>query len=246
MFKNQILICSSFILLLVGCISNSPFFSSLNPDDFRTAFNTEEGILLDVRTPQEISFGQIKNSSSIDFYDEEFVKKVRKIQKDKVVYVYCKSGGRSIKASDILLSEGQYKVVNLKGGFMAWKRAELPITVSDIPKDNLTQELSLSKFEDLLSSNNLVLVDFHTLWCLPCRKITPIIDDLKKEYINSTHVLKVDIDKNEILADTYFIKTVPTLVLFKDTKEIWRHTGLIDKKELNNLIDSHIVKTKIN
>lgn len=238
--KNQILLCFSIASILISCTSNSQHLINLKPQEFKSAFENEEGIILDVRTPQEISGGQIENSSSIDFYDKDFVKKIGKIQKDKVVFVYCKSGGRSIQAANILLSEGQHKVVNLKGGFMAWKKAKLPFTTSGDTEDKLIEELSLSQFKSLLSLHNLVLADFHTLWCSPCRKISPIIDELKDEYINSAHILRIDIDKSESLADFYNVKAVPTLILFEGETEVWRNTGLISKMDLVNLLNTYL------
>ena len=238
--KNKILLLCSITMLVIACKSNHQSISNLKPHEFKSAFENEEGIILDVRTPQEISSGQIESASSINFYDKDFVKKIRKIQKDKVVYVYCMSGGRSAQAADVLYSEGQRKVVNLKGGLMAWKRANLPLTIPAVTKDESIQELSSTEFSKVLSSNQLVLVDFHTLWCSPCRKISPIIDELKDEYINSAHILRIDIDKSNSLADIYNIKAVPTLVLFKDEKELWRNTGLITKEELKDLLNKHL------
>jgi thioredoxin len=193
-----------------------------------------------VRTPQEINGGMIENASTIDFYDVDFSKKIAKIQKDKTVYVYCKSGGRSSKAAKMLLESGQAKVVNLKGGIMAWNTNRMPLTKSTSKKDHSMEELSISDFDNMLSKNSLVLADFHTLWCVPCRKMSPIVDELKVEYESSAEILRIDMDKSELLADSYNIKAVPTFVLFKDSKEIWRHTGLISKEELEEILKSNI------
>ena len=102
------------------------------------------------------------------------------------------------------------------------------------------QELSISDFDNMLSKNSLVLADFHTLWCVPCRKMSPIVDELKVEYESSAEILRIDMDKSELLADSFNIKAVPTFVLFKDSKEIWRHTGLISKEELEKILKSNI------
>ena len=85
-----------------------------------------------------------------------------------------------------------------------------------------------------------MLADFHTLWCMPCLKISPIIDELKEEYIKSVQVLRIDIDRSELLAESFEIKAVPTIILFKDSKEIFRHIGLISKEELTKLFDLHL------
>ena len=227
-------------VLLFVCSSNSQPYINLNPIEFQTAIVKEGGIILDVRTPQEVSSGAIENASTIDFYDQDFERKISKIQKDKTVFVYCKSGGRSSQAAKLLVKSGQYKVVNLSGGIMAWQSAQLPLIRTSKKEDTSIQDLSISDFDALLSQNNLVLADFHTLWCMPCRKISPIIDELKEEYTKSAQILRIDMDNSELLAESFEIKAVPTLILFKNSKEIWRHTGLISKEELTQLLDSNL------
>lgn len=236
--KNFLLLIGS--VLLLGCSSNSQAYINLSPIDFQTAIENEGGIILDVRTPQELSSGAIENASTIDFYDPDFERKISKIQKDKTVYVYCKSGGRSSQTAKLLVKSGQAKVVNLSGGIMAWQATQLPLIRTSKKEDKSIQEFSISDFDSMLSLNNIVLADFHTLWCMPCRKISPIIDELKEEYLSSAQILRIDIDNSELLAESFEIKAVPTLLLFKDSKEIWRHTGLISKEELTQLLDSHL------
>ena len=231
------LIYLSFIVLLFSCSSNSQSYLNLNPSDFKAETDMNGGIILDVRTPNEVSAGQIENASTIDFYDDAFKNKISKIQKNKTVYVYCKSGGRSSKAAQLLVDAGQSKVVNLDGGIMAWKRAGYDLSSFDDGHDSNIQEFSLSVFEAVLSENNLVLVDFHTLWCVPCRKMAPMIDALEKDYENKVFISRVDIDKSEDLANHYSIVAVPTLVLFEEGKEIWRNTGLMPKEELVNVLN---------
>ena len=123
---------------------------------------------------------------------------------------------------------------------MSWQAIQLPLIRTSKKEDKSVQELSMSDFDSILSQNNLVLADFHTLWCMPCRKISPLIDELKEEYIESVQVLRIDIDNSELLAESFEIKAVPTVILFKDSKEIWRHTGLISKEELTKLFDLHL------
>lgn len=236
--KNFLILIGS--VLLLGCSSNSQSFINLNPIEFQTAIEKEGGIILDVRTPQEVSSGAIENASTIDFYDHDFERKISKIQKEKTVYVYCKSGGRSSQAAKLLVKSGQAKVVNLSGGIMAWQATQLPLIRTIEKEDKSIQDLSISDFDSMLNQNNLVFADFHTLWCMPCRKISPIIDELKEEYIKSVQILRIDMDNSELLAESFEIKAVPTLILFKNSKEIWRHTGLISKEELTQLLDSHL------
>ena len=136
----------SFLIVLFSCSSNSQTYSNLKPKDFKAEIEQNAGIILDVRTPNEVSTGQIENASTIDFYDKNFKDKIAKIQKDKTVYVYCKSGGRSSKAAKLLVEAGQSKVINLQGGIMAWKRAGYVLTSFDNTQDSNIQEFSISDF----------------------------------------------------------------------------------------------------
>ena len=182
----------------------------------------------------------VENASTIDFYDENFKDKIAKIQKNKTVYVYCKSGGRSSKAAQLLVDAGHSKVINLQGGIMAWKRAGHTTTSFDDTHDSNIQEFSISDFNTVLSENNIVLVDFHTIWCAPCRKMAPMIDALEKDYENIASISRVDIDKSEELAEQYKIVAVPTLVLFEYGKEVWRNTGLLSKEDLVNELEKQL------
>ncbi len=78
-------------------------------------------ILLDVRTPEEYSQGHLENALNINWFDADFDKQVEKIDKDETIYVYCKVGGRSAKAQQKLLTLGYKNVVNLDGGYDAWR-----------------------------------------------------------------------------------------------------------------------------
>ncbi len=87
-------------------------------------------MVLDVRTPQEVDAGHIKNSININIHDEDFVERVKKLNPAKTYLVHCASGsptGRSRKSVDVLLSLGAEKVYHLNGGFTAWEKAGKPV-----------------------------------------------------------------------------------------------------------------------
>ena len=98
----------------------------LDTKSFYNRVKDKQVHLIDVRTPQEYASGHIKNADNINVFDANFVNKVeKKYKKDEPVYVYCRSGHRSMKAAQMLKSKG-YKVVNLNGGFMGWTAQGLP------------------------------------------------------------------------------------------------------------------------
>ena len=94
--------------------------------------------------------------------------------------------------------------------------------------DNLESKKQLSK---LTSDNKFVLVDFSAVWCGPCKKLAPVIDDLAKD-LPSIKFVKADIEELDDLAAEYSVEAVPTLVLLKDGKEVARLEGALGKLAL--------------
>lgn len=84
----------------------------------------------------------------------------------------------------------------------------------------------MSEFTDLINQNKPTLVDFFATWCGPCRMQGPILEDVKNKIGDAANIIKVDIDKNEELAARYNVRSVPTLILFKNGEAVWRTVGL--------------------
>jgi len=106
-------------LLTLGCAqSTSKPITELSQNDTKT------GILIDVRTPEEFNEGHLENALNINWFDEDFAKQFEDVEKEKTIYVYCKMGGRSAKAQEKLKSLGYENVVNLEGGYDAWKKVK--------------------------------------------------------------------------------------------------------------------------
>ncbi len=195
-----------------------------------------EGIVLDVRTPEEIAKGHLANASIIDFYDETFQQKVKMIRKDVPVFVYCAAGSRSAKAAELMSTMGFTKVYNLEGGYNGWVSAGYE-TVNDGGVTVSKAEIFSSEQLASLLKNNLVLLDFHTTWCIPCRKMVPVIDALKKEFAGKVFIQSIDADTNKELTEQYKVVSIPVFILIKDGKELMRKTGLTAKEELESEIN---------
>lgn len=86
--------------------------------------------------------------------------------------------------------------------------------------------------------DGIVLVDFFATWCGPCKMQSPIIDSLKEER-SDIKIIKVDVDKEEDVARTYGIMSIPTLMLFKDGKEVAKNVGFMPKEVLTNWINEN-------
>jgi rhodanese-related sulfurtransferase len=117
---NKILFFLLFPILIFSQEIDS-FYELVSYDIYKNKISTKDALVFDVRTTEEFNLGHIKGSINIDFYDEKlFVDFFEKINKTKPIYIYCRSGNRSKKSSEILKEIGFVKVYDLLGGYKNW------------------------------------------------------------------------------------------------------------------------------
>lgn len=101
--------------------------------------------------------------------------------------------------------------------------------------------LEASQFDnEVLQSEQPVLVDFWATWCRPCIAITPTIEEIASELAGKAKVYKVDVDQNQELAMQYDIMSIPALVVFKGGKEVERMVGAGSKADIKGLLEKHV------
>jgi thioredoxin 1 len=98
----------------------------------------------------------------------------------------------------------------------------------------------MSKFSELLKTPEPVLVDFSAEWCGPCKQLKPILEQLKSKIGDSAKIIKIDVDKNKSLSVQFQIRSVPTLILFKDGKSVWRQSGVVPATTLEGIIKQYV------
>jgi thioredoxin 1 len=96
----------------------------------------------------------------------------------------------------------------------------------------------MSKFSELINQEKPVLVDFFAEWCGPCKMMSPILKEVKDTLGDQIAIIKIDVDKNQSLAAKYEVRGVPTLVLYKEGKQVWRKSGMVQKRDLVATINS--------
>ena len=97
----------------------------------------------------------------------------------------------------------------------------------------------MSKFSEIINKDKPVLVDFFADWCGPCKMMNPILKEVKDTLGNAVSIIKINVDTNQQLAAQYQVKGVPTLILFKNGKQLWRQSGVLQKNELIQIINRH-------
>ena len=96
-----------------------------------------------------------------------------------------------------------------------------------------------TKFNTIILSNDLVLVDFYADWCGPCKMMSPILQDVKTNLKEAVKIIKVNVDQHQDLANHFMVRGVPTLMLFKKGKMLWRQSGVLSANDLLNIINNH-------
>lgn len=97
----------------------------------------------------------------------------------------------------------------------------------------------MDEFDKLISGENPVLVDFFATWCGPCKMMSPVLEDVKKQVGDDVTIVKIDVDRNQELASMYGIQSVPTLLLFKKGECVWRASGVQRGADLVALLQQY-------
>ncbi len=92
-------------------------------------------------------------------------------------------------------------------------------------------------FGEIIKGNTPVLVDFFATWCGPCKTMSPILQDFAKQMGDRVRVIKIDVDKNQAVSSKYSIRSIPTLLLFKNGEIKWRQTGVVQKNVLEQIVN---------
>lgn len=211
-------------ILLTSCDAQTAY--NLDAKSFFDKTNNDTVQVLDVRTSGEYSSGYIKNAMLADWNaPKEFDRRTTYLEKNRPVYVYCLSGGRSAAAAKKLRNEG-FTVYELNGGIIKWKSDNLPLAGTHADK---TQQ-SLESFKSKIAQGT-VLVDFGASWCPPCRAMEPVIEKVRSKKGQLLNFVQVDGGKDQDIMQAYQVSQLPVFIIFKDGKQVWRKEGVATEEE---------------
>ena len=100
-----------------------------------------------------------------------------------------------------------------------------------------------SNFNELIKGKTPVLIDFYADWCAPCKMMPPILKEVKAELGDAIRIVKIDSDKNQQVASMLQIRSIPTLILFKEGNVIWRQSGVVPAAQLISILKEHVQAT---
>lgn len=223
---------SIFTLLFVSAIQCVSGQQVLGIDEFQKKISEKGVQILDVRTMSEYNSGFLKNALQADWNNQaQFNDRTQHLDKTRPVYVYCASGVRSSSAAAVLREKG-YTAINMEGGLNAWKKAGKPV-------EGATNEgkISSSDYQKYIADKGLVLIDFGAAWCPPCKKMEPVMAEVKKK--PGVTVRYVDGGANADLMNVYQVEAMPTFILYKNGKEVWRKQGIVSLEEFEKVFKSH-------
>lgn len=197
-------------------------------DEFEAGIEKENVQVLDVRTQEEYNSGHIEGSFLADWTQrEQFNERIKSLDKNKPVYAYCLSGGRSRAAAAQLREAGFKEVYNLEGGIVAWKRAAKP--VEGVARG---KQMTMEEYRAQIPADGTVLVDVGAVWCPPCKKMEPVVKELVQSNGSAFKLVAIDGGVQENLAKELGADAFPTFIIYKGGKEVWRKQGIVSREEL--------------
>ncbi len=206
----------------------------LEPTIFKAQFKSNSTpILIDLRAFSFFNNGHISKAINIPYDNPDFEKAIAYLSKESPLFLYCQNGENSKNAAIFMNDLGFKQVLVLKGGFENWVKTPLPYVSSQ--KFEPLAYFSIADIEKLTQKYPLVLIDFYATWCKPCKQQDPILKDLNEKYPN-LKIIKIDADKNQTASSHFEIEEIPTLILFKKNKQIWRKSGLVKAKQLEAVL----------
>lgn len=222
------------LLLLSSCSNQAQPVGDLPPEAYGKAIGVAGVQLLDVRTAGEYRSGHLKGSLQADWTDKaQFADRTQHLDRNRPVYVYCLSGGRSAAAAQYLRANGFREVTNLTGGISAWKTAGMPVEADD-PKKAQTARAT---YDALAASAPVVIVDFGAEWCPPCRKMEPVLKSYMEGKSDKTiRLVKMDGGSETELMKEMKVTALPTFILYRNGVEDKRLQGVMTGSELEKWV----------
>ena len=190
--------------------------------------------LIDARTAEEYKLNHLKGAVQVDITNEADLQKlIDKLDKKKPVFAYSINNGRSTTLVKKLKALN-FEAYDLPGGISKWVGMGRPV------ESTVGSGLSSADYQKLIESDKLVLVDVQSKFCGGCKRLAPVVDSVAHEKSDVLKVVSIELFDNKQLGKELNIESLPTLILYKGNKIVWRKNGLISKANIEEAIKQEI------
>jgi len=228
---KQKLITAAFMLLATGSafaqleINTEP--PPITADSFATKIRQQSNPqIIDTRTSEEFLINHLNGAVNVDLRKEGYLNTLPAFDKSRPVFVYAIQNYRSGILAKQLRESGYSEVYELKSGIPSWIGAGYPYYSS------VKEEVTLADYKKIVTANKVVLVDIGTKYCGACLKVRKLVDSLQSENDNSYKIVQLELYNNpKLAAELKEIKSVPTVLIYKNGQIIWRKNGFTFTKE---------------
>jgi rhodanese-related sulfurtransferase/glutaredoxin-related protein len=238
---KQKILTTMLLLVIVSSAFAQQDAASTNPpltaDSFAAKISRQlKPQIVDVRSPEEFIINHINGAVNVNLKVANYLDGFKDFDKTKPVFLYSIQNYRSGILAKELREKGYAEVYELKSGIPNWIGSGYPYYSS------VKNVVSINEYKKIIADNKLVLVDIGTKYCGSCVRVKQIVDSLKTESNNSFETVQIELYNNpQLAADLKEIKAVPTVLLYKEGKLVWKKTGGIFTKEQ---LSAEIAKVK--
>ncbi len=187
---------------------------------------TKKPQLIDVRTPEEFASGKIDNATNINILSNDFTSKSKLLDRTKPVFVYCRSGARSLRAAENLAKMGFKKIYNLGGGIIKWNAKK--------PEETYKKIIGIcpQEYQEMIKENPKTMISFYAKWSEPCNIMQPYIIKMQTEMQDKVKIVRFDADENKTILEELNIKELPVTLIYENGKETFKQIGFMSEEEL--------------
>ena len=207
---------------LFGQSTKQELLPALSVDSFAAKIERQERPqIIDARRQEEFIVNHIKDAVNIDQFAGDYLTQLKQFNQQQPVFIYAIQNYRPGILAKELLELGYKEVYILQSGIASWIGAGHPYYSA------MKNIVSLAEYNAVLKANKLVLVDIGTKYCGTCVKVKQVIDSLRQDKDGAFTIEEIDLYHNpELVAGLKEIHAVPTVLVYKEGKVIWKRTGL--------------------
>lgn len=234
-FSRILFLSVLFSSMAFPLLTQAQNMEMLGAYDFDEKMQTlEDYQVIDVRSSEEYKKGHIKFALNLEYNETSIAELLEMLDKNKPVFIYCKNGDNSIKAAAKMIEMGFQTVYNLQGGIVAWTNAGKPLV--SVKSKTAQDKFTSGQLKKIINSEKVVLVDFYSTWCIPCRKMEPAIAKLSKEFEGKVLIARVNVENAKGIARDLGIREIPVVNAYLSGKLVSYYVGYQSESHLRTII----------